>query len=684
MHQFTGQYLPFSVDNQLDYLPIEKEENILQDTCYYTIQADGALPRDFTGTYMGQLEFFNGKAHVDKHYYMRMALMRGCRDVTPPEMKEKLNKRDLKKILLIRNAAFGDCLILTPAIRALKEKYPNAKIHVLGRKDSRVVYENLPFIDKIINFRETEVASCVEDYDEVWDMVHTIECCPDADHMNALDVAKEILGIEVTHHSPIYISTPQERQVAQKIMRELNIDKPFIIFQAEATAHARTLPYEVSITVANELCKMGFIVLMTGHDQRLPRTRINQCTNCGRVSARDFDGRNEKQEKCACSSEPTTWRVHPPHPNLRFLQNLMGKYKARERWAITHHAQLVIAVDSFYSHLAAAMHKPSVIIFSNYPAYTRTKYYDECSVVTVNYEKEAPCGPCAGLFDYCHMYPNQLPPCIAKVRPEAILEAARERLKGLMPAFEYRRDIISADDYSPRSCPWCGSDKSRKVTAKNEYFYSECLTCLSVFTNKVRDSFDRDLVKGVTGYRTGRNMPPDALSRGIQGLFQLTDVKQVPTPVFELVGTVSDQWVGRSSYKERSNNSLISKSEHSMTPLKSLLTVWIDGIMEEEDPVKGLARVVSRVQPGNYLALVVPLVETWDKMNTWEPLNGPIAGLINNIPSRVALEGAISSCQDAPCRLIGINTDGRRSIVLIQRLEDETSKTTDREAAGST
>lgn len=61
--------------------------------------------------------------------------------------------RDIKKILAVRNDRFGEFLLIIPALRALKEKYPQARITLV--------------VDPYVK----ELAECITDKDEVitWD-----------------------------------------------------------------------------------------------------------------------------------------------------------------------------------------------------------------------------------------------------------------------------------------------------------------------------------------------------------------------------------------------------------------------------------------------------------------------------------------------------------------------------------
>lgn len=59
---------------------------------------------------------------------------------------------DPKNILVIAVARFGDTLLITPVIHALKQRWPNAHIHVFAHKRSACILEHNPDIDSIRHF----------------------------------------------------------------------------------------------------------------------------------------------------------------------------------------------------------------------------------------------------------------------------------------------------------------------------------------------------------------------------------------------------------------------------------------------------------------------------------------------------------------------------------------------------
>jgi len=58
-----------------------------------------------------------------------------------------------KKILVVKLADLGDALLITPALRALRETFPQAKIEVLTTNGGPVL-ENSPYLDRVIYFNK--------------------------------------------------------------------------------------------------------------------------------------------------------------------------------------------------------------------------------------------------------------------------------------------------------------------------------------------------------------------------------------------------------------------------------------------------------------------------------------------------------------------------------------------------
>jgi lipopolysaccharide heptosyltransferase II len=55
-----------------------------------------------------------------------------------------------KNILVIKIGSLGDVVLVTASLKALRKKFPEAKIHVLVGKESRKILQNCPYLDGII------------------------------------------------------------------------------------------------------------------------------------------------------------------------------------------------------------------------------------------------------------------------------------------------------------------------------------------------------------------------------------------------------------------------------------------------------------------------------------------------------------------------------------------------------
>lgn len=60
----------------------------------------------------------------------------------------------MRRILVIKNRAIGDTILLTGALRLLRKHYPNHDIHVLVRSPAGELLEGLPYVDRIISVFE--------------------------------------------------------------------------------------------------------------------------------------------------------------------------------------------------------------------------------------------------------------------------------------------------------------------------------------------------------------------------------------------------------------------------------------------------------------------------------------------------------------------------------------------------
>ncbi len=64
---------------------------------------------------------------------------------------------EIKKIIIIERLSVGDMVSVTPVIKALNEKYPNASIDILVNPHIKDLIKSLPYLNKIYNYSDKEI-----------------------------------------------------------------------------------------------------------------------------------------------------------------------------------------------------------------------------------------------------------------------------------------------------------------------------------------------------------------------------------------------------------------------------------------------------------------------------------------------------------------------------------------------
>ncbi|MCL4503138.1 MAG: glycosyltransferase family 9 protein [Deltaproteobacteria bacterium] len=67
----------------------------------------------------------------------------------PPRPLSELDPVRVKRVLLISNTALGDTMFSTPAIRALKERYPDWELEILGHRVFGALLAHNPYVSRV-------------------------------------------------------------------------------------------------------------------------------------------------------------------------------------------------------------------------------------------------------------------------------------------------------------------------------------------------------------------------------------------------------------------------------------------------------------------------------------------------------------------------------------------------------
>ncbi len=190
--------------------------------------------------------------------------LRGKRTATVM-IDEAMDVPEPRSILLIRSGAIGDLLLLSPCLKPLREKYPNASITLC-------CYGNhFPVIQSF--FKDFDVAHCyypigvfaLANYDLIIPLENIIELATEKG-IHATDAFAEALGVTVTDYKPVYRVTPDEAAHVDGTLgfgRAFN-QKPRVALHLHASSKVRGYPLQNWNFIMQQLLNRGWEIMLLG------------------------------------------------------------------------------------------------------------------------------------------------------------------------------------------------------------------------------------------------------------------------------------------------------------------------------------------------------------------------------------------------------------------------------------
>jgi len=77
-------------------------------------------------------------------------------------MSDPSNIVGVRKVLVVQPSWVGDAVMATPALRAIRELYPDAHISYLMKRYVKPLYTGMPWADQLITYRtgKTHAKAC--------------------------------------------------------------------------------------------------------------------------------------------------------------------------------------------------------------------------------------------------------------------------------------------------------------------------------------------------------------------------------------------------------------------------------------------------------------------------------------------------------------------------------------------
>ena len=344
---------------------------------------------------------------------------------------------------------YGDMLMLTPTLRALKELLPENPVHLYCGPKEYCIVENNPNIDLLVTvppqFTSRSPVRTFEHlctaYDRSFCLCGIIVWNPEAELVNAYEVMAKKIGVRPSSLIPEYYPLPVEIELARQTLKTIGITPGkdrIAVIQPRSSSILRTLPNETTEALLCRLEKKGWKTIVFWDNTNLPE----KASRFGYWTSRDFR-----------------------HLTLRELFAMVG------------FADIVIATDSAISHLAAAMNIPSVLLYGPIDSALRSSHFHKA----YSLQASVTCGPCFQHGSRCAIAKTGIPPCMRWFSAESILNAVDSVLS---PSYHIAKQKISDFklELKEMKCRMCGCEAMTFYVRKKDTLYFRCIKCKTVQT----------------------------------------------------------------------------------------------------------------------------------------------------------------------------------------------------------
>jgi heptosyltransferase-2 len=296
-----------------------------------------------------------------------------------------LTNKGQDPIILVRRETngLGDLLMTTPALKALKAKYPNKQIHVACQKSTWPVLQNNPDIDDILDVKDNfnykryfmviDISSPCARYES------TRVAAGKAVQKSRVEIFAEAMGVRrlISSLTPVYNVSEGESDWAEDFMKQnVYSKKPKIAIGVSSAEKYRNWPKE-SYETLFELLKSRFELVVVSPTRTYNTPEIVDA--CG--------------------------------------------FPLRKAIAVLSKCDGLITVDTSLLHFGAALEIPTIAIFGPIDYKARCKGYKKTTVI----KSEMPCSPCwrnSKIACKESGFVKGYSSCIASISPKHIAQTA--------------------------------------------------------------------------------------------------------------------------------------------------------------------------------------------------------------------------------------------------------------------
>lgn len=260
------------------------------------------------------------------------------------------------KILVIRFSSMGDIIYTTPVVRCIKKQVPNAEVHFLTKPAFKYIYDNNPYIDKLLllkpSLSDTINEIKAEKYDHIVDLHNNLRTA----------IIKLRTGIKAS----TYKKQPIRKWLSLKFKLKLIAPTHLVDRYLEAAKPLGVTndgkPIDYYIKAEHQLSKLlppthqngyiAFVIGATHFTKRMPNEKIISICSQLKLPVVLLGGNDVKANGDIVATAIGT-----------HIYNACGLTSLDESVYLVSEAESIIGFDTGLTHIAEAFNKPIVSVW---------------------------------------------------------------------------------------------------------------------------------------------------------------------------------------------------------------------------------------------------------------------------------------------------------------------------------
>jgi ADP-heptose:LPS heptosyltransferase len=317
------------------------------------------------------------------------------------------------KVLVVRFSSIGDIVLTSPVVRCLKDQLAGCTVHFLTKRSFLPLVAANPNIDKVYTIassvKEVIVDLKKENYDHVIDLHHNLRTFQVKAMLNRPSSSFPKLNLEK------WLLVNLKRNVMPDVHvvdRYFEAVKPLGIRNDQ-----KGLDYFFSTEVKVGVPSGRYAALVIGakfNTKKYPKEKVRELCSLIEMPVSLIGGPDDKKEGEFIAE------------GLKHVTDYCGKLSMDDSARILQQSAVVIANDTGFMHIAAAMKRPVVSLWGNtVPEFGMYPYLPD-ELHRIVERKDVPCRPCSKIgYQSC---PKGHFNCMNLIAPKDVLKAVNELL----------------------------------------------------------------------------------------------------------------------------------------------------------------------------------------------------------------------------------------------------------------